>query len=664
MSVLITHPEPEGDQGYWAALMEDAARAGIPDSEDLPVSGEMQPSFSLDGLNEAQRQAVTLSFPLPVMVVAGAGTGKTAVLTRRIAYLVHSGVRPEKILAVTFTNKAAGEMRDRLAGMGIRSPAIGTFHSIGLQILKTCPEAAGLTRGFSIMSDSDSRSLWRECFLVPDGEPIRPGEIKLRKSDPDWKQFERMMFSAKDAGARCGRELEGTANAALARMLDVYEEHRKKLNMADFSDLISASLAVLRSKDGGGWRDRFEHVLVDEFQDTSLLQYDWVTAFMSGPLRSRSVFCVGDDCQSIYAFRGANVGNMNRFVKEFGAREVLLEQNYRCGSRILTAANHLIARNPGGDRKKLWTENPAGEVTGRIFEDDAAESRWIAGRVIGREAESAVLVRSRISMIPIAKALRDQGIPYHLVGAHDFFDSREIKDALALVRFHGNPFDRIAFLRFAGIFPGVGKKTIQDAFDQAPAYGGNLLDTCRRFPRLATIQETIEATARFSLPSDVLACLVMRSGLMDSARREEGRAENLEEFIEMAMGYRDLRVFMEELALVAEPRNRKGGVTVSTIHAAKGLEWKHVYLPGLAEGRMPLGSDDIDLEEERRLMYVAITRAESTLAVTFHKRGMVNGEYRDFRPSRFLFESRIASVSPANNAPAEGREPPVSTPTM
>lgn len=650
------------------AYFSEAADAGVSDgsyrqyvelsvveeaADDAPCLNDDFRKNLLDGLNGRQSDAVSLPVDAgPVMVLAGAGSGKTAVLTKRVAWLVSHGVSPKSILAVTFTNKAAREMEGRLRKLGIGQPQMGTFHQVGLKVIKMCPEIIGIGPGFSISDSHDSKQMWRNLFVVPDKEGVKSGELKFIKSDKElWSQYESEMFKIKDCGVRSSSGLKSCENGAidphtLGRILDAYEAERKRCNKVDFADMIAGSLLAIRENPAAQqWAAGISHVLIDEFQDTSDLQFDWATSILGQKNLRQNLFLVGDDCQSIYAFRGAKVANIDKFITRYGARQVLLEQNYRCGSKILDAANSLIKNNKGGDRKKLWTENGAGEVLVKDFYRDNEEAEWIAAdiRVLPDGQDIAILLRTKAAMIPIARALREKQITHHVVGATDFFKTKEIRDALALLRLVVNPMDVISFARAAEIFDGVGKKAVLDAVKKADALGVPPIDVARESKKLMPVALLYEGCATDDPAQAVAIRLINDSGLMSqcSADGEENRLRNIKEFIEIAGQFKTVGVFMEEITLFAESAGDCEGVTLSTVHAAKGLEWDKVYLPAVCDGHLPMANnEDGGEEEERRLMYVAITRARTSLKVSFSRRRMVNGEIKDAKQSRFIAEMR------------------------
>ena len=657
----------EGDDAP-PAFYPTANQSPYDDAESEPVAKQViaLPSIEVEnrivrGLNDEQRVAVTMPVNIgPMMVLAGAGTGKTAVLTRRIAYLSASGVGSRHILAVTFTNKAAREMRERLEKLGVSPmPLVGTFHAIGLRILKICPEAAGVDKHFTVMDESDTEALWKRLFVAKKGEMPDESRMQLPHNDKKIRDYMGLMFNMKEQGIRSSKANDAALfKPFLGKMLDLYEAERRAMNLVDFSDLISASLEAIEKHEAGRrWSGNFSHVLVDEFQDTSDLQFRWARAIMAGRDggdRAQNLFCVGDDSQSIYSFRGAEVANIESFIKGFDAIEVKLEQNYRCGTDILEAANSLIGHNPNGLRKKLWADADPGSVEHRPFLRDFEEAEWIAEdlKVCDDPQGAAILVRTRAAMIPIMSALRFASVPYHVVGAQDFFARREIRDAMALLRFAANPADQLSFTRVAGLYEGVGKTTVDRIVAAVRETGLSAVDLCKnnKSEKVRAIGETFQGVSGLSPVMETMGHLLRTSGLWDACEADEDRArlENLKEFVEIGGQFQTIAHFLEEMTLFAEKKESNEGVTVSTIHAAKGLEWERVYLPALAQGHLPSERADMDperaqadLEEERRLMYVAITRAKRTLRTSWSKTRLLHGQIIDTTPSQFLRESAI-----------------------
>lgn len=638
---------------YYGEWGEQEPRFKPSDVKSIPSE-----SVIMDGMNPAQVAAISLPVHGAAMVIAGAGTGKTAVLTRRIAWLCSKGIDPMGIMAVTFTNKAAREMKERLAKLGVSPmPMMGTFHSVGLRILKMCPEAAGVKPGFTVMDESDTQSLWRRLFVVGKDQTPDPRRHQLPYKSEDAKKICGMMFALKEAGVRHSTDkisdlaVEPDTPSFVYKMLDVYEAERCRLNLVDFSDLISGSLVALQSDKGRDWSQKFTHLLVDEFQDTSALQFKWIDRMMSD---RENIFCVGDDCQSIYSFRGAVVENVGRFVRKFDAAEILLEQNYRCGTDILNAANKLIANNRSGDRKRLWADSDAGQIEFKSYDRDNEEAWGIAHQIKSRGnlERTAVLVRTRAAMLPVTKALRENNILYHVVGAQDFFDRKEIRDAMSLVRLSVNQMDTLSFARAAAIFNGVGKTVIDRIVTEAKDRGISPLSVCasHKNEKVRAIATTIDILTASSPALNSVTRLSQWSGLEASCLEDEdeSRIKNLRDFYAMAGGFSTLGHFLEEITLFAEKRGKTDGVTISTIHGAKGLEWDMVYLPALTQGHIPAIREREDqekafeeMEEERRLMYVAITRAKHGLYASFSKTRMVHGEIMAASRSIFVKESGL-----------------------
>lgn len=622
------------------------------------------------GLNPEQANAVSLDVNAgATLVLAGAGTGKTSVLTRRIAWLIDHGVSPRNILAVTFTNKAAREMRERLEKICSQAPLVGTFHSVGLQILKLCPAAAGVTSGFTIMDEGDKDSLWNRLFVEP--KVAKKGYVKpthgltmMSHGADAIPVYRERMFRLKELGARNFADCMKLAKDRklsdpwLFKALDIYEETRKRQNLLDFDDLIAGSLIALRDyPDGRKFAEKFTHVLVDEFQDTSASQFDWVRA-LSASMTIKNLFCVGDDYQSIYSFRGAVIENMQKFVREYGAKEVMLERNYRCASSILGAANALIAKNPGGTRKRLWTNAVSGITSFRQFLTDKDEAAWIASEIKNLYAykQTAVLLRTRAAMLSVSNALRMAGIPYQIVGIKDFFDRREIRDALALVRLYLNHRNESAFIRVAGIMDGVGESSIMKVVRQAEATKQSLVDASASSCNANLSMIPTILRARPNIPcKQIVSELVMDSGLGADVLNDDdkARAHNITEFIGLSEGFGTLEEFIEELTLFTEKDKKDTGVTISTIHAAKGLEWEHVYIPALADGHFPayFRSDEDDpptreqldfhMQEERRLMYVALTRGKQSVVTSFARQRFMFGQVIRCEESRFIQEAGL-----------------------
>jgi len=635
-------------------------------------------SLDLEQLNPEQLAAVTAPDE-HLLVLAGAGSGKTRVLTTRIAWLIHTArVSPAGVLAVTFTNKAAREMFTRLAAMLPLNPRgmwIGTFHGLANRMLRAHHRDAGLPREFQILDAQDQLAAVKRLARALDVDPERfpPREIQA------------FINARKEEGLRAG-DL-ASADAATRRYAELYaayDEQCQREGVVDFAELLLRSYELLARNEllREHYGARFRHILVDEFQDTNRLQYRWLKLLASG---GAAVFAVGDDDQSIYRFRGAHVGNMADFEREFRVRKVVrLERNYRSHGNILAAANALIARNRNRLGKNLWTEAGAGEPL-VVFEaeSDAEEAGFIVERTRALEragvplSSIAVLYRSNAQSRVIEHALFTAGLPYRVYGGLRFFERAEVKHALAYLRLVALPGDDNAFLRVANFPPrGIGARTLEALADAARARGTSLWEAIaslegRAAHSLAAFRDLIERmraeTAGLPLPA-LVAHVIAASGLEAHYRAEREGAERLENLGELvnaaatfaveehasglASGEGDpegpaadpLNAFLAHAALEAGEHQAAEGreaLQLMTVHSAKGLEFDAVFLAGLEEGLFPheqsLAERD-GLEEERRLAYVAITRARRRLYLSYARTRMLHGQTRYHLPSRFLDE--------------------------
>ena len=627
-------------------------------------------SLHLEHLNPEQLAAVTLhdeGAAGHALVLAGAGSGKTRVLTTRIAWLIKSGhVTPGGVLAVTFTNKAAREMLTRLTAMLPVSPRglwIGTFHGLSNRLLRAHHQEAGLPREFQILDTQDQLSAVKRLAksLGIDEDRFPPRDLQ------------RFINASKEEGLRARDVPAGDdLTRRQVEFFAAYDEQCQREGVADFAELLLRSFELLKRNEllRQHYQARFRHILVDEFQDTNRLQYRWLKLF-AGP-ESR-LFAVGDDDQSIYGFRGANVGNLAEFEKEFSkGRVIRLEQNYRSQGNILDAANALIANNAKRLGKNLWTAAGQGDPL-RVFEggSDADEARFIAEEVgaLKREdmrlSDIAVLYRSNAQSRVLEHALFGAAIPYRVYGGLRFFERAEVKHALAYLRLIATPADDNSFLRVANFPPrGIGARSLEQLQDIAKERGTSLFAAIEfssgkalQFRKL--IEELKAETQDLPLP-EVIEHVIHRSGLIEHYRNErEGadRVENLEELVNAAAGFsqedRDvegaeevdpLTAFLTHAALEAGEHQAAEGqdaLQLMTVHSAKGLEFNAVFMSGLEEGLFPheqsLAEKD-GLEEERRLAYVAITRARKRLYLTFAQTRMLHGQTRYSLASRFLEE--------------------------
>jgi len=623
-------------------------------------------SLHLEHLNPEQLAAVTLPEG-HALILAGAGSGKTRVLTTRIAWLLQSGaVSPAGVLAVTFTNKAAREMLTRLSAMIAVNPRgmwIGTFHGLCNRMLRAHHQEAGLPREFQILDSQDQLAAVKRLLraMNVDEDRFAPRDVQY------------FIMGKKEEGLRAADvPVTDETTRRQVELYAAYDEQCRREGVVDFAELLLRSYELLSRNEPlrEHYRARFRHLLVDEFQDTNKLQYRWLK-LLGGP--GASLFAVGDDDQSIYAFRGANVGNMADFEREYRvAKVVRLEQNYRSQGNILDAANALIAHNTGRLGKNLWTAAGAGEAL-RVFEaqSDVDEARWIVEevRALKRDAarldQIALLYRSNAQSRVLEHALFTAGLPYRVYGGLRFFERAEVKHALAYLRLVALPADDNAFLRVVN-FPtrGIGARTLEALQDAAKAAGRNLYETAladpgKAAPFVALIESLREEVQGLTLAEKV-EHVVAKSGLLEHYKRErEGadRLENLGELVNAAAAFSvediviesgedadPLVAFLTHAALEAGEHQAGDGqeaLQLMTIHSAKGLEFEAVFVGGLEEGLFPHEQSLLEksgLEEERRLMYVALTRARRRLYLSFAQTRMLHGQTRYNLPSRFVDE--------------------------
>ena len=636
----------------------------------------------LDGLNPPQREAV-LHGDGPLLVLAGAGSGKTRVLTHRVARLIGDvGVAPEAVLAITFTNKAAGEMRDRIGRLvGPRARAIwaSTFHSACVRILRREAEEAGYARDFSIYDGDDQLRLIRRCLVEEEVDPKRvaPRAVQARISDA----------KSQLQGPEEMAALSGSFNdEILARIYQRYANALRANGAMDFDDLLMVTAQLMEGNEAvrHRWQSRFQHVLVDEYQDTNHAQYRLVRA-LAEP--QRNVVAVGDDDQGIYSWRGADVRNILDFERDYpNAHVVALEQNYRSTGIILRAANAVVERNPHRHPKRLWTDLGDGEpIVVTACRDEHEEARVVAGAIDstlargGSLSEIAVFYRTNAQSRSIEDQLVRRGVAYQVVGGPRFYERAEVRDLLSYLRVVANPADGVSLARMLGAPKrGLGPGCIAKLEAFSAAYALPLSDALMRADEVSGLQPaqraTISATGALiadirqrvaaGAPLDrILEEVLDRSGLREALEREgtfeaQGRIENLEEMARVAAEYDSaeedatLAGFLEGIALQADADTldqSEGAVTLMTIHNAKGLEFETVIITGLEEGLFPHSRSDTPetLEEERRLFYVGLTRARRHLALTHAESRAMHGG-RDYRlPSRFLGELPLDALAGA-----------------
>ena len=632
-----------------------------------------------DKLNEPQREAVYHTDG-PLLILAGAGSGKTRVLTHRIAYLIEErNVNPWNILAITFTNKAAGEMRERvdsLVGFGSESIWVSTFHSMCVRILRRFIDRLGYDNRFTIYDTDDQKTLMKEV---------------CKKVAIDTKVFkERSLMSAISSAKNelilpDEFELNAGGDFAKLKIAKVYREYEAQLkanNALDFDDLLVKTVQLLQTQPDvlENYQERFRYIMVDEYQDTNTVQFQLVR-LLAGKYRNLCV--VGDDDQSIYKFRGANIRNLLDFEHEFSdACVIKLEQNYRSTGNILNAANRVIANNKGRKEKTLWTANGEGELVHlRQFDTGYDEADFIAEdikkevRAGASYNDHAVLYRTNAQSRLLEEKFVAMNVPYKIVGGVNFYARREIKDLLAYLKTIDNGMDDIAVRRIINVPKrGIGLTTINRIQESAAERGLGFYETLmapelipgigRSAAKLDSFAALIEyfngLTGQMSI-TDLLREVIEKTGYMESLDSEDkedaqARKENIDELINKAAAYEEaaedrdepatLSAFLEEVALVADIDSldeEQDYVVLMTLHSAKGLEFPHVYLAGMEDGLFPsymtITSDDRDdLEEERRLCYVGITRAEQELTLTCARRRMVRGETQYNKISRFIKE--------------------------
>ncbi len=649
----------------------------------------------LRGLNPEQLAAVTLP-AVPALILAGAGSGKTRVLTTRIAWLMQTGqLSPGGVLGVTFTNKAAKEMLTRLSTMlpvAVRGMWIGTFHGLCNRFLRAHWKLAGLPQGFQILDSSDQLSAVKRVI-----KGMNLDEERFVPKQQAW-----FIAGAKEDGKRPRDvDIRDEQTRKQVEIYQAYEEQCQREGVVDFAELMLRTYELLRDNDPlrEHYQRRFQHVLVDEFQDTNRLQYAWLKMFAPpGHQPAQGVFAVGDDDQSIYAFRGARVGNMADFEREYRVQRVIkLEQNYRSSGHILDAANDLIAHNSQRLGKNLRTDAGPGEPV-RVYEStsDYAEAQWFLEEAQSLHrggvprSEIALLYRSNAQSRIIESALFNAGVPYRVYGGLRFFERAEIKHALAYLRLLENPSDDTSFLRVVN-FParGIGARSIEQLQDAARASGRSLAQSVGAVPGKAganlqafgaLIDGLREGTRGLTL-REIIDHMLQRSGLIDFYRTDkegQDRIENLEELVNAAESFvtqegfgkdavalpvdeqgqslapvpdaetgeimSPLAAFLTHASLEAGDNQAQAGqdaIQLMTVHSAKGLEFDAVFITGIEEGLFPHEqslSDADGVEEERRLMYVAITRARQRLYMSFSQTRMLHGQTRYNVKSRFFDE--------------------------
>jgi DNA helicase II / ATP-dependent DNA helicase PcrA len=632
-------------------------------------------AFNLSGLNEAQRRAVE-AIDGPVLVLAGAGTGKTRVLTTRLAYTLATGrALPAELLAVTFTNKAAREMRERLVAMIGRAAEgvwLGTFHAIASRILRRHAEAIGLKPSFTILDTDDQIRLLKQILRAENIDERRWPARVLLVLIQRWK--DRGLGPEKAQSAESGGFAHGKA-------IDLYRQYQERLatvNAVDFGDLLLHNLSLFTGHPDilADYQRRFRYLLVDEYQDTNVAQYLWLRLLAQG---RRNLCCVGDDDQSIYSWRGAEIGNILRFEKDFpGATIARLEQNYRSTPHILGAAGGMIAQNRGRLGKTLWTEASEGDkVVVRAVWDAEDEARWVGDEIEALQrnrhalSEIAILVRAGFQTREFEERFISLALPYRVIGGPRFYERQEIRDALAYLRLVNQPADDLAFERVLNTpRRGIGSATLQELHTLARAerlplveaarvlITGNRLRPAGRNALAAFIAalDGWRARAEHISHTDLVQIVLDESGYTamwqaDRSPDAAGRLENLKELVVAMAEFENLGGFLEHVSLVMDNAAEAGGdmVNLMTLHSAKGLEFDTVFLPGWEDGLFPnqraMEENGLSaLEEERRLGYVGLTRARHRAYVSFAANRRIHGQWQNTIRSRFVDELPLEHV--------------------
>lgn len=646
-----------------------------------------------DALNKEQKQAV-LTIDGPLLLLAGAGSGKTRVLTHRIAYMIDEmGVNPWNILAITFTNKAAAEMRERvdnIVGFGAEQIWVSTFHSTCVKILRRYIDRLGFDNGFTIYDTDDQKALIKDI---------------CKRFQIDTKQLkERAIMSAISAAkdeliSPLEYELSAFGDYNKKRIGSVYKEYQillKRSNALDFDDLIVKTVELFKTCPDVlyQYQERFKYIMVDEYQDTNSAQFELIRLLAD---RHHNLCVVGDDDQSIYKFRGANIRNILDYEKVYPEAAVIkLEQNYRSTGNILNAANHVIKNNKGRKEKALWTEKDAGaRIHYRQFENGYEEAEFVADDIarkvrqgVCEYGECAILYRTNAQSRMLEERFVVSGLPYNVVGGVNFYARQEIKDILAYLKTIDNGKDDLAVKRIINVpRRGIGNATLDKVQEYADKQNISFYDALREMEQITslgrsaaklepfvTMMQAFRSKAQYygiqDIIQDVLEVIHYKEyleGLNEDEERTEDRLQNIDELINKAAAYEQthdeisLSDFLAEIALVSDVDSmddKNERIRLMTIHSAKGLEFEHVYLVGMEDGLFPsymtiVSDDPSDIEEERRLAYVGITRAKDDLTLTYAKARMVRGETQYNPVSRFVRE--IPSELMDNTLPVSRR---------
>jgi DNA helicase-2/ATP-dependent DNA helicase PcrA len=693
--------------------------AAEPQHLDRPQAGSITSQFGrgaaapdyLKGLNEEQRDAV-LTTEGPLLVLAGAGTGKTRVLTTRIAHILNSKKAwPSEILSVTFTNKAAREMKERigaLVGSGVEGmPWLGTFHSIGARLLRRHAELVGLRSDFTILDTDDQIRLIKQLLEAANIDEKRWPARQFAGMMDNWKNRGQLPADVSMA------DRLAFANGRIPDLYQQYQDRLKTLNATDFGDLLLLCIKLFRENPDvlAEYHRRFKYILVDEYQDSNVAQYLWLRLLAQGKPASQANLCVvGDDDQSIYGWRGAEVDNILRFEKDFpGAKVIRLERNYRSTSNILKAASHLIANNESRLGKTLQTDvgEPGELVMVTSVWDSDEEARQVGEEIeqFQRQGEAlnsmAILVRASHQMRAFEERFITLGLNYRVIGGPRFYERKEIRDALAYLRLVFNPNDDLAFERIVNTPKrGLGDSTLQILYDAARRQGTSLTTAVRTLIQTEELKPKQRTTLRQLMeqfddwgrraqalpPEDAVEEEELMPGIVrrhtshadlarqvldesgytemwqnDKSAEAEGRLENLKELVNSMEEFDSLGGFLEHVSLVMDRDTGEAddAVSIMTLHSAKGLEFETVFLPGWEEGLFPSQrtldeSGRAGLEEERRLAYVGLTRARKRLRVSVAQNRLTHGLWQSAIPSRFLDELPAAAVEVKDTGSAYG----------
>jgi DNA helicase-2/ATP-dependent DNA helicase PcrA len=665
-----------------------------------PVPPSTMPATTppyLAGLNPPQALAVT-TLAGPVLVLAGAGTGKTRVLVTRLAHLLQTGAAyPSQILAVTFTNKAANEMKDRvsrlLGGQPVEGWWLGTFHALAARMLRAHADKVGLTAGFTILDDDDQVRLIKQIL---EAENIDPKKSPPQMVHSIISRFKDKGLTPDQLGAGDAGDIVGGKIPALYRQ---YQARLKTLNACDFGDLLLHMITIFRSPQYpevlADYHRKFRYIMVDEYQDTNIAQYLWLRLLARG---HNNICCVGDDDQSIYGWRGAEISNILKFDHDFkGATVIRLEQNYRSTGHILAAASTLIAHNRGRLGKTLWSSEEMGQKphVEAVWDGDA-EARWISDQIETHKARGeklstmAILVRAGFQMRAFEERFLQIGLPYRVFGGPRFYERAEIRDALAYFRVVTQANDDLALERIINVPKrALGEATIQSLYTLARAQQSSLyqaLEAASTHPSFKPkARQTMAALATHFRrwrdqiatlsPQELAEIILDESGytaMLQADRSPEapGRLENLKELVNGIADYSSLAEFLEHIALVMDntKNTHDDALSIMTLHAAKGLEFPTVFLPGWEEGIFPSGraldeSGVAGLEEERRLAYVGLTRSRSRVYITCAGSRRQYGNWVQNLPSRFIGELPADHITTNAAQGTAMRQPALEAPT-